>query len=502
MYVIFDGRSSTETGYDYVRFYKDDSHDAFYGENKYHGRRRDHNFPGVGERPPLRIPSNSFVIHFSSDSANHYWGYKFVACPTYEGSVWQNLRFDPSDECLALADRLMESSAQLKEAALSAQNLLAAIDLRNTTVANRLIDWGARLDAESQSNFIGGDSDGALQKLLLDPSDESVALANRLMESYPAFKEAAASEQTLLAALIALNAPAANRSMALGACLDDNTRSKFIGSGGDGAWRKLLFNTNESCIALADRLMESYPAFKEAAASSQTLLSALIARNAPAANRSMALGACLDDNTRSKLIGSGGDGAWRKLLFDTNKSCIALTDRLMESYQALKDAAVSPQTLLVALDARDTVVANRLMDLGACLDDKTRSKFVGSGGDSAWRTLLFDTHGSCIALADRLMESSAQLKEAALSPPMLLAALDARSTRAANRLMDLGAAIDAAAALHLRNMLEPMGRVAAPLAFEEALELPGAIVRESAHPYPDNANTFEHIRCLAVSVVS
>jgi hypothetical protein len=261
-------------------------------------------------------------------------------------------------------------------------------------------------------------------------------------------------------------------------------------------WCKLLLQ--RSCHSFAQKLVEEIPALKERTFTSDVLVSAISSNQASLAQWLMENDVKLRSENTSVLLSESHGSAWQTLLLCPSDESIALADRLMESYQALKDAAVSSEMLLVALDARDTVVANRLMELGACLDDRTRSKFVGSGGDSAWRTLLFDTHDSCIALADRLMESSAQLKEAALSPPMLLAALDARSTRAANRLMDLGAAIDAAAALHLRNTLEPK----APLAFEEVLKLPGAIVRESAHPYPDSADTFEQIRCLAVSVVS
>ncbi|CAK4333553.1 unnamed protein product, partial [Aphanomyces euteiches] len=53
--ITFDPRSSTEYGYDYVTFFKDDTQTAYYGEEKYSGRGEEHNWPGVGDNPPLVI---------------------------------------------------------------------------------------------------------------------------------------------------------------------------------------------------------------------------------------------------------------------------------------------------------------------------------------------------------------------------------------------------------------------------------------------------------------
>eukprot|EP01042_Synura_sphagnicola_P001742 gene1742-2043_t len=78
--VSFDEQSCTERNCDYVRFYKDDNHDSFWGEDKYSGgfQGSDKNFPGTGGRPALTIPAGRFVVHFHSDGSNTDWGYKIT----------------------------------------------------------------------------------------------------------------------------------------------------------------------------------------------------------------------------------------------------------------------------------------------------------------------------------------------------------------------------------------------------------------------------------------
>ena len=84
MFVVFDPQSTTESNYDFVRFYKDDGHSEFWGEDKYSGGRggSGKNFP-MSLEDPLYIPANKLVLHFCSDGSNNDWGYKikFYAAP-------------------------------------------------------------------------------------------------------------------------------------------------------------------------------------------------------------------------------------------------------------------------------------------------------------------------------------------------------------------------------------------------------------------------------------
>lgn len=79
--IEFDPRSQTETGYDYVTFYHDASETEYWGTERYTGRNRDQNWPGVN-RPPLIIPSDHFHLHFHSDSSGVDWGWQFTAHAT------------------------------------------------------------------------------------------------------------------------------------------------------------------------------------------------------------------------------------------------------------------------------------------------------------------------------------------------------------------------------------------------------------------------------------
>jgi ankyrin repeat protein len=77
--ITFDDRTATEPYYDYLTFYKDDSHTDYWGEERYSGRGQGR-WPGVGGVEPLVIEASSFVVHFHSDgSSSGNWGYKATA---------------------------------------------------------------------------------------------------------------------------------------------------------------------------------------------------------------------------------------------------------------------------------------------------------------------------------------------------------------------------------------------------------------------------------------
>eukprot|EP01041_Mallomonas_annulata_P011597 gene11597-biopygen5641 len=77
--ISFDPQSCTETNFDFVRFYKDDTHTERWGEDKYSGSGSSKNFPGCEGRPPLEIPASRFVMYFHSDGSANNWGYKITA---------------------------------------------------------------------------------------------------------------------------------------------------------------------------------------------------------------------------------------------------------------------------------------------------------------------------------------------------------------------------------------------------------------------------------------
>lgn len=81
--IVFHPDSRSERNYDYMRFYKDDSHSEYYGQDKYTGGRG--NWPGTGSTPPLIIPANSCVIYWRTDSSGNDWGWKLtISVHTYK----------------------------------------------------------------------------------------------------------------------------------------------------------------------------------------------------------------------------------------------------------------------------------------------------------------------------------------------------------------------------------------------------------------------------------
>ena len=78
--IVFDKRSRTESGCDYIRFYQDQ---VVVGEPKYHGRSGGV-WAGVGLTPPLIVKGSSVEARFHSDGSNNDWGYHFTG--TFSGT--------------------------------------------------------------------------------------------------------------------------------------------------------------------------------------------------------------------------------------------------------------------------------------------------------------------------------------------------------------------------------------------------------------------------------
>jgi hypothetical protein len=77
--ITFDEQTRTDYNNDFLRFCKDDKLTEWWGEEKYHGRDRQQNWPGLQSRPPLIIPASSCVVFFKSDYETNDWGFRFTA---------------------------------------------------------------------------------------------------------------------------------------------------------------------------------------------------------------------------------------------------------------------------------------------------------------------------------------------------------------------------------------------------------------------------------------
>ena len=69
-----DSQSCTESGCDWLRFYKTPAYKEYYGLEKYTGN----TFPGMNGCPPLGIEAPNFHMHFYSDGSRTDWGFKAV----------------------------------------------------------------------------------------------------------------------------------------------------------------------------------------------------------------------------------------------------------------------------------------------------------------------------------------------------------------------------------------------------------------------------------------
>jgi hypothetical protein len=82
--VSFHLDTKTEPVYDYIKFYDDDTHTQFFGSGKYSGGTNNspHNWPGIGDRPPLIIPASKFIINFKTNGSINDWGFRMHVVPT------------------------------------------------------------------------------------------------------------------------------------------------------------------------------------------------------------------------------------------------------------------------------------------------------------------------------------------------------------------------------------------------------------------------------------
>jgi hypothetical protein len=76
--ISFD-EARTDFGNDYVRFLKDGREGEWWGEEKYHGRDRQQNWPGLQGRAPLVVPASSCTVLFHTDSETNDWGFRLTA---------------------------------------------------------------------------------------------------------------------------------------------------------------------------------------------------------------------------------------------------------------------------------------------------------------------------------------------------------------------------------------------------------------------------------------
>ena len=76
--IVFDRRSATEEGCDYVQICKDETRSTFWNASPYQGRKDKSYWAGVGNTPPLIVKASKCFVVFHSDGSNSDWGYKLT----------------------------------------------------------------------------------------------------------------------------------------------------------------------------------------------------------------------------------------------------------------------------------------------------------------------------------------------------------------------------------------------------------------------------------------
>ena len=182
---------------------------------------------------------------------------------------------------------------------------------------------------------------------------------------------------------------------------------------------------------------------------------------------------------------------WTLMLLDSE--CQPLTDTLLGRFASLRAAALSAETLLLALVPVRVEQAQRLFGIGAKLDTEavqTLLQPAEADGVSAWRRLQLDTDSRRVV--DRLMLSERRLGETLgtfLAPE--------HAARAADLLEAAGPR--AVAAFGLEGGLTELLRSSASdevlrgMSWQQAVGSAGAVVLDSPHPYPDRATIHETV---------
>jgi hypothetical protein len=173
------------------------------------------------------------------------------------------------ERCEPLVDRILDARPGLVSAAI-----IAACAVHNPSLGTRLLSRGFTSSEKILKALIAGPVDKSKWHTLLLQRSCHV-FVQRLVGEIPALKEITFTSSVFVAAISSKHA-----SLALCLMEDDvKLRSEHIAillSESHGcAWRALLFDPSDECIALSDRLMDSYPALKESAVSSKMFLAAL-----------------------------------------------------------------------------------------------------------------------------------------------------------------------------------------------------------------------------------
>ena len=111
--IVFDERSTSDISNDYVTFFKDASHDGYWGGRRRFGGKL---WPGVAGQPPIVIPTDRFQLHWHSGGTSKEWGFRFTATAPLSAHAVNELCAEPHDplasqRALARCNNVMDGPA-------------------------------------------------------------------------------------------------------------------------------------------------------------------------------------------------------------------------------------------------------------------------------------------------------------------------------------------------------------------------------------------------------
>ena len=160
-HITFDPLTSTESVYDFIKFYRQDSNEGTWGAEKYSGgvNNSHSNWPGIQNRPALVIPSPKFTIYFQTNGSVNGWGYKMTITPYYPQDKDGMGDEESISNTMSIRASQIISESVAKAQTLSGQPVLVSRakgyhDAQGRDVHDRLYQQGKELLTEKHNSNV------------------------------------------------------------------------------------------------------------------------------------------------------------------------------------------------------------------------------------------------------------------------------------------------------------------------------------------------------------
>lgn len=174
MTVVFDTRTHTETGYDWVQIHESQSSSSQQFGSKYSGR----SWPGSG-LPALEIPGERAWLHFVTDGSGTEWGWELTAT----GHIPKFHTEKAPSRTVAMANATANSIGWLIQALVGGSTGGAVPEVISKAISNPLVAGGVGADTRpaSAASQRPEDIDAFLAALVENSDEQGAAAMNAFM---------------------------------------------------------------------------------------------------------------------------------------------------------------------------------------------------------------------------------------------------------------------------------------------------------------------------------